>query len=305
MTGTILVTGGGGAVGSAVCELLAGRGCKVRAMVRHEDARSEKLAARGIEIAAGDLCDLHAAHRAMEGCDGVYFGMSVSPAYLEATVNMAAVAKHHQVKAFVNISQMTVSQMGIASTTDSPQQKMHWLAEQALGWSGLPVVTVRPTAFLNTFFLRLSMQSIRQNQQIRLPFGTGRISPIASDDVARVVATVLEAPERHVGKIYELTGPRSQTMSEIADEFSEALDQTITYVDVPFEPWRKALADSGALSSHMLSHLATMALLIQENRYDRLTSDVERVTGSPAIGVAEFVRRNAQAYRPQPCSPCG
>ncbi|MBE7197814.1 MAG: NAD(P)H-binding protein, partial [Parafilimonas terrae] len=134
MAGTILVTGGGGAVGSAVCELLADRGCKVRAMVRQKDDRSDRLADRGVEIAVGDLCDLHAAHRAMAGCDRVYFGMSVSPAYLEATINMAAVAKHHQVKAFVNISQMTVSQMGITSTTDSPQQKLHWLAEQALDW---------------------------------------------------------------------------------------------------------------------------------------------------------------------------
>ncbi|MGU3541801.1 NAD(P)H-binding protein [Methylobacterium sp. A52T] len=298
MAGTILVTGGGGAVGSAVCELLADRGCKVRAMVRQEDDRSDRLADRGVEIAVGDLCDLHAAQRAMEGCDRVYFGMSVSPAYLEATINTAAVAKQHQVKAFVNISQMTVSQMGIISTTDSPQQKLHWLAEQALDWSGLPVVTVRPTAFLNTFFLRLSMQSIRQHRQIRLPFGGGKVSPIASDDVARVIATVLEAPEGHVGEIYELTGPRSQPMTEIAGEFSEALHQAITYVDVPFEPWRKALADSGAFSPHVLSHLATMALLIRENRYDRLTSDVERVTGSPALGIVEFVRRHAQAYRP-------
>jgi uncharacterized protein YbjT (DUF2867 family) len=74
--------------------------------------------------------------------------MSVSPSYLEATINAAAVAKHHKVGAFVNISQMTVSQMGITSTTDSPQQKLHWLAEQALNWSGLPVVHIRPTAFL-------------------------------------------------------------------------------------------------------------------------------------------------------------
>jgi uncharacterized protein YbjT (DUF2867 family) len=244
----ILVTGAAGAVGYAVCDQLVKRGCKVRAMVRKADERSAKLAERGVEIAVGDLLDLHAAHRAIEGCDRVYFGMSVSPSYLEATINAAAVAKHHNVSAFVNISQMTVSQMGITSTTDSPQQKLHWLAEQALNWSGLPVVHIRPTAFLDTFFLRLSAQSIRQHQQIRLPFGDGKISPIASGDVAGVIATVLEAPAEHIGKIYELTGLRSQNMNEIAEEFSEALGRTITYVDVPWEPWRKALEDSGMLT---------------------------------------------------------
>lgn len=297
MTNPILVTGAAGAVGYAVCDQLVKRGGKVRAMVRKADERSARLAERGVEIVVGDLLDLHAAHRAIEGCDRVYFGMSVSPSYLEATINATAVARHHKVDAFVNISQMTVSQMGITSTTDSPQQKLHWLAEQALNWSGLPVVHIRPTAFLDTFFLRLSMQSIRQHQQIRLPFRHGKISPIASDDVARVIATVLEAPADHIGKIYELTGARSQDMIGIAEEFSKALGQTIGYVDVPWEPWRKALEDSGMVTPHILAHLATMALLIQQNRYDRLTTDVELIAKKPPLSILEFVQQHAQAYR--------
>lgn len=297
MTNPILVTGAAGAVGHAVCSHLLERGFKVRGMVRTINGRSEELAKRGAEIVAGDLLDLDAAHRAIKGCARVYFGMSVSPTYLEAAVNIAAVAKHHKVEAFVNISQMTVSQMSIKSTTDSPQQKLHWLAEQALNWSGLPVVHVRPTAFLDTFFLRLSIESIRKYQQIRLPFGEGKISPIASDDVARVIATVLQAPDSHLGKVYELTGARSEDMNAIAAEFSRALGQTISYVDVPWEPWHKALQDSGMVTPHILAHLSTMALLIQQNRYDRLTTDVELLSKRPPLSVFEFVQQHAQMYR--------
>ena len=84
----------------------------------------------------------------------MFFGMSVSPSYLEATIVAAAVArKRGNLDAFVNISQMTVSQMSLTETTDSPQQRQHWLAEQALNWSGLSVVHVRPMAFLQHFFL--------------------------------------------------------------------------------------------------------------------------------------------------------
>jgi len=54
------------------------------------------------------------------GCETMYFGMSVSDAYLAATVNAAAVAKHHGVKAFINMSQMTVSQMSI---TEPPRAR--------------------------------------------------------------------------------------------------------------------------------------------------------------------------------------
>lgn len=296
MRSPILVTGAAGTVGHAVCELLIERGCKVRALVRKVDARSVKLAEHGVEVVVGDLLDLHAMHRAIEGCDRLYFGMTVSASYLEATVNTAAVAKHHKVSAFLNMSQMTVSQMGIHATTDSPQQKMHWLAEQALNWSGLPVVHVRPTSFLDTFFLRLSAQSIREHGQIRLPFGDGKTSPVASEDVARVMAAILEAPSRHIGRIYELTGPRSQDMNGVAEEFSRALGRPITYVNVPWEPWRKQLEASGMLDRHALSHLATMALLKQQNRYDRLTSDVEKVTGTPPLSVHDFVLRHADTY---------
>src|SRR5258708_7328032 len=79
--------------------------------------------------------------------------MSVSAGYLEATVTMAAAAREVGLDALVNMSQMTVSQMSIQNTTPSPQQRQHWLSEQALAWSGLPVVTIRPTVFLEGFFL--------------------------------------------------------------------------------------------------------------------------------------------------------
>src|ERR1700724_3273740 len=136
----ILVTGAAGAVGGigrSLTEFLLARGRKVRALVRREDERSEALRRLGAEVAQGDLTDLTSMHRAIEGCRRVYFGMSVSPAYLEATINTAAVARYHGVEAFVNMSQMTVSQMSITESTDSPQHKLHWLAEPAFSWVGL------------------------------------------------------------------------------------------------------------------------------------------------------------------------
>src|SRR5438045_1735271 len=152
----ILVTGAAGHVGGigrTLAELLLRQGQAVRAMVRTEDQRSQALRDLGAEVVVGDLLDLDSMHRVIAGCETMYFSMSVSDSYLAATVNTAAVAKYHGVKAFINMSQMTVSQMSITETTPSPQQKLHWLAEQALSWSGLPVVHVRPKVFLEGFFL--------------------------------------------------------------------------------------------------------------------------------------------------------
>ena len=153
--GSILVTGAAGqlgAVGRTVTGLLLDRGLPVRAMVRREDDRAAALRAAGAEVVVGDLLEPADVYRVVSGCRRVYFGMSVSAGYLEATVTMAAVAREVGVDALVNMSQMTVSQMSIQNTTPSPQQRQHWLSEQALAWSGLPVVTIRPTMFLEGFF---------------------------------------------------------------------------------------------------------------------------------------------------------
>jgi uncharacterized protein YbjT (DUF2867 family) len=299
-TPPILVTGAAGkvgAIGPSVTQALIERGLRVRAMVRTEDARAEALRAMGAEVIVGDLLDLHAVHRAVEGCRRVYFSMSVSSAYLEATANVAVVARHHGIDALLNMSQMTVSQMGIHDTTDSPQHKQHWLAEQLLAWSGLPVVTLRPTAFMDVFFLRFARPGIRRAGALMLPFGEGRTSPIAASDVARCVTEVLADPAPHLGKVYELTGPASEDLHAIAAHYAQALGRPIRYENVAVAPWEKQLRESGA-SAHLSAHLCAMAALHRENRYDRFTTDVERLTGTPAMTVAQFVRRHAAAFEP-------
>src|SRR6058998_197610 len=133
MANPILVTGAAGRVGGigrTVTQLLLQQRKAVRAMVRNEDERAQALRDIGAEVVVGNLLDLDAMHRVIAGCETMYFGMSVSEAYLAATVNAGPVAKHHGVQAFINMSQMTLSQMSITATTASPQHQLHWLAEQ-------------------------------------------------------------------------------------------------------------------------------------------------------------------------------
>lgn len=295
----ILVTGTAGRIGSVgrmVTEQLLARGFRVRAQVRVDDERAALLRERGAEVVVGDLRDLDAAHRAVEGCERLCFAMAVSSDYLEAAANVAAVARHHRVKVFVNLSQMTVREMDIFRTTPSPQQKQHWLAEQILSWSGLPVVEIRPTAFMEGLFLQ-STRSVATQNRILAPFGKGRNSAIAAFDVARVIAMILGDPAGHIGQTYHLTGPISQDMEAVAREFSAALGRDISYVDSPVAAMKEQLAAFGA-PPFVVAHVATMAQLHQDNRYDRFSDDVERLTGVPPMSVRAFVEQHAAAFRP-------
>jgi NAD(P)H dehydrogenase (quinone) len=296
-----LVTGAAGhvgAIGRTIVELLRQRGLPVRAMVRRNDERADSLRATGAEVVVGDLTNPSDVTRALADCRSIYFGMSVSTVYLEATVVAAAVAREYgNLEVFVNISQMTVSQMTLTTMTESPQHRQHFLAESALNWSGLPVVHIRPTVFLeNPFFLDWAAESIVREGVIRLPFGKGRTSPVAAADVAEVIAAILTNPSPHLAKVYELTGPRSEGLDAIAAEYSSALDRNVRYVDVALEQWRDDELRKRNLPDHLYQHLLTMAQLHAANRYDRLSRDVETITGHPPLSVRDFVRQRAERF---------
>src|SRR5438093_693817 len=80
---------------------------------------------------------------------------------------------------------------------------------------------------------------------------------------------VLADPGPHLGKVYELTGPRSQDMHGVAREFADALHREVTYADILPEEWERELHRAG-LPEHLTRHLVTMAALHRAGRYDRL-----------------------------------
>jgi NAD(P)H dehydrogenase (quinone) len=291
------VTGSVGSVGRSVVKLLRERDLPVRALVHRLDERSQALSEMGAELVVADLTNGADVVRALHGCKRMYFGMSISPPYLQATVIAAAATKEIvDFEILVNISQMTVSQMSLTEMTKSPQQQQHWLAEQVLNWSGVPVVHVRSTIFIEPFFSSMAASSIAKDGTIRLPFGSAKTSPISASDVARVASTILEDPAGHRGKVYELTGPRSEDMNEMAKEYATALNRSVKYVDVPYDKWLKEELMPVGLSQYVFDHISTMAKLHAENRYDRLTLDVQKLTGKPSMSIREYVTAHPEIF---------
>jgi uncharacterized protein YbjT (DUF2867 family) len=297
---TYLITGAGGGVGNIspqVVTRLLGRGEAVRAMVHHEDSRADALRAQGAEVVAGDLTSPVDVFAAMTGVTRMFFNMSVSPDYLQATAVVCVAAQElGSLDVLVNMSQMTVSQMTATSTEESKQQRLHWLAERVVDWSGVPAVHVRPTVLLdNPLFGALAARSIREFGRLELPFGTGRTSPVASSDVADVVTAVLTAPRDHLGAVYELTGPATLDVDELAAQYEAALGRPVAAVRPPVDEWVLGLRSLG-LPPHVEQHIATMAKLHRADRYNRSTDDVQAITGHPAQTVRQYVERHRELF---------
>lgn len=296
-----LVTGAGGGTGGVsrqVVEGLRGIGKRVRALVHHDDARADPLREIGAEVVVGDLTEPRDVVDAVTGADRMFFSMSVSPDYLKASAIICdAALECGGLEVLVNMSQMTVSQMTLTSVGESHQHRLHYLAEHVLNWSGVPVVHIRPTAFLdNPIFTWLAAPSLRERNMLALPFGTGRTSPVVASDVARAVVAVLVDPANRIGDIYELTGPVSLDIDGLAGEYSRGLQRQIRGTDIAHDTWVKQVLEPLGLPPHVEQHLATMALLHRAGRYDRATDDVETLTGQPATTVGQYVAEHPELF---------
>jgi uncharacterized protein YbjT (DUF2867 family) len=297
---TYLITGAGGGVAGIspqVVTRLLDHGQGVRAMVHREDSRADALRARGADVVVGDLTNPVDVQAAMSGVTRMFFNMSVSPDYLEATaVVCVAATELGCLEVLVNMSQMTVSQMTATSTEESKHQRLHFLAEHVINWSGIPAVHIRPTVLLeNPLFAMMAARSIRDTGEIVLPFGTGRTSPVASSEVAEVVTAVLSAPQDHTGKVYELTGPTTLDIDELAEQYAQALGRPVTAVSPSHDHWLQDL-DAIGLPPHVRQHIATMAKLHRQDRYNRSTRDVEAITGHPAQTVRQYIEQHRNLF---------
>ena len=73
------------------------------------------------------------------------------------------------------------------------------------------------------------------------------------------------------------------------------LGRTITYQDIPVEPWRDGLLQRG-WPVHLVNHLAAMADLHRAGRFDRMSDDVLTLTSQVPLSVHDFVRNNAETF---------
>jgi NAD(P)H dehydrogenase (quinone) len=212
---------------------------------------------------------------------------------------MAAAARAQGgIEVFVNISEfeqtfmtfdrMTAAQearlawLGGSVSEWSPQQRAHWASEQALQWSGLPVVNIRATMFAeNPILSWFPLRQLLSAGELHLPFGAQKIAPIAAYDVAEICAKILIDPTAHISMSYALTGPVLKDMHGFTDDYGAALARKISYVPQELDAWIETYINSALASRnpHIADHLKTIARLVAGGRYDVVNDELERLLG--------------------------
>ena len=286
----VLVTGATGNTGGYAIKYLLEQQVPVRALVHQIDKRSDALAAMGVEIVVGDLLDLESVSSALKDISSAFFVYPVKyPGIIEATAYFAQAALENGVDHVVNLSQF-----GAHRHVKSHGAQNHWIAERLFERSGIPVTQLRPTLFAEWFQYQAS--NIKSKSQFYLPFGDARFAPIATEDIGRVIASILVNPAPHAGKSYDLFGPKILDMTEAAAIFSEALGRKITYVPIDSETFAGIVKTAMNADPYLIQHLSSLGQDLKDGRTAGMNDLVETLTGQQPMDMLEFINRNRMAF---------
>ncbi len=87
-----------------------------------------------------------------------------------------------------------MSQISAREDSKSHAARDHWIAERVFDWSGVPTIHLRPTFFSQWLLYPFARKTIVEQSIIDLPYGAGRHAPIAAEDQARLIASLLADP---------------------------------------------------------------------------------------------------------------
>jgi NAD(P)H dehydrogenase (quinone) len=286
MSKNVMISGATGDTGRAAVREAIALGLDVRAMVHNRDARSEALETLGAEVVLGDLLEIDTVRAAMEGANAAYFVWPVAPGLIHATVNFAQAAKEAGVSIVINLSQRSANR---DSTSHSCRDS--FIAEQVFNWSGLSVIHLRPTYFLEWLLYPWQLPYL-QKGILRMPVGKGRHSPIAADDQGRAIAALLASPDAHIGTTIPISGPIEMDHEQMAAELSEALGRKIVFQDLPVDEYCASLEKLN-VPAYIIQHLSGAMVDYQHGHMSGADNNVEKLTGRRSMTVGEFARAHA------------
>lgn len=287
----ILISGATGRTGGGAIDELLRMGRRVRAYVRSDDERAAALRQRGVDIAIGDFTNIDDIRAAMGGIKAAYFLHPIAPGIIGAAAYFAQAAKEAGVSAIVNMSQISARR---ESASHAAQD--HWVSERVCDWSGVATTHLRPTFFADWLVYPHFAKEIWAKKTIEFPFANGCHAPISSDDQGRVIAHILANPEGHAGKTYTLTGPVEMNHTEIADIMSEVLGTKIRYAPTSIEEFQSKMENLYKFPPFLAQHLVEVAQNYRDGIFSGANDAVEKITGTPALTVQQFVAQNRAAF---------
>lgn len=260
----ILVIGGTGKTGRKVANKLTEVGHNVRIGSRSASP-------------SFDWDDSETWKTAMQGMDKVYITFQPDlavPGALAAIEGLTKQAKNCNVKKLVLLS--------------GKGEREAELCEQVVIHSGLDYTIVRASWFNQNFSESFFLEPIIEGF-VALPQAEVKVPYVDTDDIADVVVEAL-LNDKHNGRIYQLTGPRSLTFREVIKEISESTGREIAFTPIALPAYTKMMEQQGVPADYiwLIEYLFSEVLGNPNN--SEITNDIEKVLGRKPKDFSEYVK---------------
>jgi uncharacterized protein YbjT (DUF2867 family) len=275
-----LITGGTGKTGRRVADRLRARQRAVRAGSRSSQP-------------AFDWEDRRTWPKALDGVDAVY---------LTYYPDLAAPGAVDAIAAFVEMAvSARVRRLVLLSGRGEPEAER---CEQVVAASGLEWTVVRASWFNQNFSENYFLDPIVAGH-VALPAGPVFVPFVDADDIADVAAAAL-IEDRHIGHLYEVTGPRPWTFEQAIGEIARATGRDIRYEQVGEDAYA-AMLEEAQVPADLAALILYLFRDVLVERNGSLADGVERALGRPPRRFEDYVRDVAATgvWTPKVAPPAG
>lgn len=278
----IMITGASGQLGRLVIGELLNTipASNIVAAVRTPD-KVKDLAARGVQVLQADYDRPETLNTAFAGADKLLL-ISSSEVGRRLPQHKAAVdaAKRAGVKfmAYTSILHADTSPLGLA--------REHRATEEYLKDSGLACAILRNGWYTENYMA--SVLPALEHGVLLGCAGEGCISSAARSDYAAAAAAVLTG-DNHAGRIYELAGDESYTLSDLAKEITRQSGNNVIYKNLSEVDFKAALIGAG-LPEPLAGLLADSDTGASKGGLFDESRTLSRLTGRPTSALAGSIR---------------
>lgn len=234
---TILITGATGTIGSAIVQRLANKQVTVRALTR--DPSKAKFP-NGITAVSGDMLDVGAMRKALDGVSTLFLLNAVSTQELTEAVITLNLAREAGIKRLVYFSVFNGE-----AFTNVPHFTSKHAVERMIEQLSLPATVLRPNCFMQNDALYFK-DALLGPGLYPFPIGERGVSMVDVRDIAEVAAAALVqrelASKALPNEVINLVGPDALTGSDIARIWSGLLNKQVSYTGSNTAPFEAQMA---------------------------------------------------------------
>ncbi len=163
-------------------------------------------------------------------------------------------------------------------------------AEELLQQTAADLTILRCSWFAQNFSEAWMLEPVQQGEVV-LPVTHSAEPFVDVEDIADVAVAAL-TDDRHVGALYELTGPRLLTFAEAVAEIAAATGRAINYAEAPIDAYVDDMRTHG-VPEDVIGLTAYLFTEVLDGRNAHLADGVERALGRPPGDFAAYVARTA------------